>query len=129
MVSIQQSARNQFGQDVTRKRPDSAYNSSGQLEFDYSSTTDTTVNIVIIKNYQSNEQLSKEGIKEIFPAKLIGDPTLDIKEYDLIVTATETFQVLNAQVKANNITGSVLSDPSYFYCDLTYFDHDTILES
>ena len=127
MTDIQESARGQFGQNVTRKRPSSDYNSAGQQEFDYSSTTDSTVNVVLVKNYLNNEQ-EREGIKQNFPAKIFGATDLDVKDYDLIVTATETFQVLNAQIKANNITGSASTIPSYFYANLTYFDHDDTLE-
>jgi hypothetical protein len=127
MTAIQELARGQFGQDVTRKRPQQSYNSSGQLDLNYGSTTDVSINIVLVKNYQQNTQ-EFEGIKQTFPAKIFGATDIDIKDYDLIETATEIFQVVNAQIKANNITGSVGSDTAYFYADLTYFDPDTTIE-
>ena len=128
MASVVGLAKNHFGQDVTRKRPQQSFNSSGQLDLNYGSTTDTPENVVIVKNKLSNNQ-EKEGIKQIFPAKLFGDTTLDIKDYDVIVTASEQFQVVNSQIKANNITGTVGADVPYFYCDLVFFDHDTVIES
>ena len=128
MTSVEELARKHFGQDITRKRPQQSFNSSEQLELNYGSMASTTENVVIVKNKLNNNQ-EKEGIKQIFPAKLFGATTLDIKDNDIIVTATEQFQVLNAQIKANNITGTVGADTPYFYCDLTYFDHDTVIES
>lgn len=129
MVTIESAARNIMGQDVTRKRPQQDINGSGQREFNYGSLSSSVVNVLLIKHYLNNDQTSKEGLKQLFPAKLVGDISLDIKDFDLIVTATEIFQVVNAQIKANNITGLLTTDPGYFYCDLTYFDHDTVIEN
>jgi len=128
MTAVQELARKHFGQDVTRKRPQQDFNSAGQLELNYDVMTPATENVVIVKNKLNNNQ-EIDGIKQIFPAKLFGATTLDIKDYDVIVTATEQFQVVNAQIKANSITGTVGADTPYFYCDLTYFDHDTVIEN
>jgi len=126
MSVIQVLARSQFGQTVTRKRPDQDYNASGHNELDYTSLTSSSINVVIVKSKQQNDQ-KFEGVQEHFPAHMIGATTLDVKDWDLIVTATETFQVKNAQLKADNISGTIGTDPSYFYCDLEYFDHDTTI--
>ncbi len=128
MSVIQVLARSQFGQTVTRKRPLTSTNASGHPSRNYGSLSSLSVNVVIVKNKQENQQ-KFEGLKEVFPAHLVGATDLDIQDFDLIVTATEIFQVKNAQLKANNITGAISTDPSYFYCDLDYFDHDTTIEN
>jgi hypothetical protein len=120
MASIQELARKHFGQDVTRKRPTKSYNSSGQLDMDYSTTTDVTLNLVIIKSKADNKQ-EKQGIPKLYPAYSFGKPDEDIEEWDLLVTTTETYQVLNKVVKANNITGALGYDTPYYYCDLVLF--------
>jgi len=127
MATIVSNALNQFKQTVTRKRPTTDYNSSDQVIADYSSTTDLVMSVVIIKNHKTNEQTSLEGVREVFPAKLIAAEDSNIQDFDLIVTSDDIFQVKNSQNKANNFIGAVSSDPSYFYCDLTYYNNDTTL--
>lgn len=127
MVSIQEIARSQFGQNITRSRPTQSYNAGGQPKLDYTDLTSTTLNVAIVKNYAKDEQ-KLEGLKQDFPAKLFGETDLDIQEFDLIKTTTETFQVENPQIKANNITGAISTDAAYFYCDLVYFDDNLIIE-
>lgn len=128
MASVVGLAKQHFGQNISRNRPQISENAAGQDTPNYGSTTDVPLNVVIIKNYLKEEQ-KLQGVELTFPAKLIGDSDLDIKDFDLIVTPTETFQVKNAQIKANNITGTVGADTPYFYCDLVYFDNNIIIEN
>ena len=125
--SIVSIAITDFGKIVTIKKPTKTINSSGQMNLDYSTTTDTEATLCVIKMKLDNTQ-AKVGIISDFPAYLLAETTEDVEDYDLIVTPQETFQVKNSQLKADNITQRVKTEPAYLYADLTYFDHDTVLE-
>jgi len=113
MASVIELAKAQFGQTVSLLKNTKKSLMSGEIRFeDIESLTGVDIEVVLIKKNIVEKQTT-QGRTISWSGYILVSPSIDISDDDIIITQKEMFFLHEITLKHDNITGNVLSDPSY----------------